>query len=182
MWSLSWLQILLKVDKTKEDKLAENNRNELLKFLNSSYDWDLECQGMFTIFESQCLAVYVFKSLQAFLWCSLASRRLYNKIHILWSVVVHSCKWKVFQPFKHIVRLCNRGKGSNCSWRRFVFYLVPLSVLGLVTCFVLFETKKLSSVQGMHPSIGINVFLENGTREILIVPWGSYGLAVQFVV
>ena len=29
----------MKVDKTKEDKLAENKRNELLKFLNASYDW-----------------------------------------------------------------------------------------------------------------------------------------------
>ena len=30
----------MKVEKTKEDKLAENNRNELLKFLNASYDWN----------------------------------------------------------------------------------------------------------------------------------------------
>ena len=30
----------MKVDKTKEDKLAENKRNELLKFLNASYDWN----------------------------------------------------------------------------------------------------------------------------------------------
>ncbi|EYU42196.1 hypothetical protein MIMGU_mgv1a017311mg [Erythranthe guttata] len=36
--AVSGKKILLKVDKTKEDKLAENNRNELLKFLNSSYD------------------------------------------------------------------------------------------------------------------------------------------------
>lgn len=37
----SFCQILLKLEKTKEDKLAENNRNELLKFLNASYDWFL---------------------------------------------------------------------------------------------------------------------------------------------
>lgn len=35
---LFWSQILMKVDKSKEDKLAETNRNELLKFLNASYD------------------------------------------------------------------------------------------------------------------------------------------------
>lgn len=35
----SLLQILLKLGKTKEDKVAEDNRNELLKFLNASYDW-----------------------------------------------------------------------------------------------------------------------------------------------
>ena len=32
------LQIKMKVDKTKEDKVAEANRSELLRFLNSSYD------------------------------------------------------------------------------------------------------------------------------------------------
>ena len=31
-------QIKMKVDKTKEDKVAEANRSELLRFLNSSYD------------------------------------------------------------------------------------------------------------------------------------------------
>ncbi|KAG1326269.1 putative F-box/LRR-repeat protein 3 [Cocos nucifera] len=31
-------KIMLKLEKTKEDKLAESNRNELLKFLNASYD------------------------------------------------------------------------------------------------------------------------------------------------
>ncbi|KAG6434133.1 hypothetical protein SASPL_105755 [Salvia splendens] len=36
--AVSGKKILLKLDKTKEDKLAENNRNELLKFLNASYD------------------------------------------------------------------------------------------------------------------------------------------------
>ncbi|THG23174.1 hypothetical protein TEA_019269 [Camellia sinensis var. sinensis] len=35
---VSGKKILLKLDKSKEDKLAENNRNELLKFLNASYD------------------------------------------------------------------------------------------------------------------------------------------------
>jgi hypothetical protein len=34
----SVLQILLKLEKTKEDKAAENKRNELLKFLNASFD------------------------------------------------------------------------------------------------------------------------------------------------
>lgn len=33
-----WLQIMLKVDKSKEDKAAESKRNELLKFLNASFD------------------------------------------------------------------------------------------------------------------------------------------------
>lgn len=37
-WVLFIVQILLKLDKSKEDKMAENNRNELLKFLNASYD------------------------------------------------------------------------------------------------------------------------------------------------
>ena len=38
-WSLILhLQIQLKLDKSKEDKAAENKRNELLKFLNASYD------------------------------------------------------------------------------------------------------------------------------------------------
>ncbi len=36
--SVGGLQIQMKVDKTKEDKLAETNRTELLKFLNASYD------------------------------------------------------------------------------------------------------------------------------------------------
>lgn len=36
--AVSGKKILLKVDKTKEDKVAENNRSELLKFLNASYD------------------------------------------------------------------------------------------------------------------------------------------------
>ncbi|KAL0454766.1 UNVERIFIED_CONTAM: hypothetical protein Slati_0815800 [Sesamum latifolium] len=36
--AVSGKKILLKLEKTKEDKLAENNRNELLKFLNASYD------------------------------------------------------------------------------------------------------------------------------------------------
>ncbi|XP_042051231.1 uncharacterized protein LOC121796440 [Salvia splendens] len=36
--AVSGKKILLKLDKTKEDNLAENNRNELLKFLNASYD------------------------------------------------------------------------------------------------------------------------------------------------
>jgi hypothetical protein len=31
-------KILLKVDKSKEDKAAESKRNELLKFLNASFD------------------------------------------------------------------------------------------------------------------------------------------------
>lgn len=33
-----YLQILLKLDKSKEDKAAESKRTELLKFLNASYD------------------------------------------------------------------------------------------------------------------------------------------------
>ncbi|KAH6802506.1 hypothetical protein C2S51_033952 [Perilla frutescens var. frutescens] len=36
--AVSGKKILLKLDKTKEDKMAETNRNELLKFLNASYD------------------------------------------------------------------------------------------------------------------------------------------------
>ncbi|KAL3814663.1 hypothetical protein ACJIZ3_015931 [Penstemon smallii] len=36
--AVSGKKILLKLEKTKEDKLAENNHNELLKFLNASYD------------------------------------------------------------------------------------------------------------------------------------------------
>ncbi|KAL6513283.1 hypothetical protein OROGR_020769 [Orobanche gracilis] len=36
--AVSGKKLLLKIDKTKEDKMAENNRNELLKFLNASYD------------------------------------------------------------------------------------------------------------------------------------------------
>ncbi|KAJ4967977.1 hypothetical protein NE237_014678 [Protea cynaroides] len=36
--AVSGKKILLKLEKSKEDKLAENNRNELLKFLNASYD------------------------------------------------------------------------------------------------------------------------------------------------
>lgn len=29
----------MKLEKSKEDKAAESKRNELLKFLNASYDW-----------------------------------------------------------------------------------------------------------------------------------------------
>lgn len=36
--AVSGKKILLKLDKSKEDKKAETNRNELLKFLNASYD------------------------------------------------------------------------------------------------------------------------------------------------
>nr|POF22586.1 hypothetical protein CFP56_49703 [Quercus suber] len=36
--AISGKKIRLKVEKTKEDKLAENKRNELLKFLNASFD------------------------------------------------------------------------------------------------------------------------------------------------
>ncbi|KAL0916334.1 hypothetical protein M5K25_013837 [Dendrobium thyrsiflorum] len=36
--AVSGKKILLKLEKTKEDKKAETNRNELLKFLNASYD------------------------------------------------------------------------------------------------------------------------------------------------
>ncbi|KAF6173817.1 hypothetical protein GIB67_003818 [Kingdonia uniflora] len=36
--AVSGKKILLKLDKSKEDKRAENNRNELLKFLNASFD------------------------------------------------------------------------------------------------------------------------------------------------
>jgi len=36
--AISGKKIQLKIDRSKEDKLAENNRNELLKFLNASYD------------------------------------------------------------------------------------------------------------------------------------------------
>lgn len=36
--AVSGKKILLKLEKTKEDKVAEDNRNELLKFLNASYD------------------------------------------------------------------------------------------------------------------------------------------------
>lgn len=36
--AVSGKKILLKLDKTKEDKEAESKRNELLKFLNASYD------------------------------------------------------------------------------------------------------------------------------------------------
>lgn len=36
--AVSGKKILLKLDKTREDKTAENNRNELLKFLNASFD------------------------------------------------------------------------------------------------------------------------------------------------
>lgn len=40
--AVSGKKILLKLDKTKEDKEAESKRNELLKFLNASYDWLLK--------------------------------------------------------------------------------------------------------------------------------------------
>lgn len=40
--AVSGKKILLKLDKTKEDKEAESKRNELLKFLNASYDWLFE--------------------------------------------------------------------------------------------------------------------------------------------
>ncbi|KAG7023995.1 hypothetical protein SDJN02_15023, partial [Cucurbita argyrosperma subsp. argyrosperma] len=36
--AVSGKKILLKLDKSKEDKAEENRRNELLKFLNSSFD------------------------------------------------------------------------------------------------------------------------------------------------
>ncbi|KAK8967747.1 hypothetical protein KSP40_PGU021019 [Platanthera guangdongensis] len=36
--AVSGKKIQLKLDKSKEDKKAETNRNELLKFLNASYD------------------------------------------------------------------------------------------------------------------------------------------------
>ncbi|KAG6520287.1 hypothetical protein ZIOFF_017327 [Zingiber officinale] len=36
--AISGKKVLLKLDKSKEDKMAESNRNELLKFLNASYD------------------------------------------------------------------------------------------------------------------------------------------------
>jgi hypothetical protein len=36
--AVSGKKILLKVDKSKEDKAAESKRNELLKFLNASFD------------------------------------------------------------------------------------------------------------------------------------------------
>lgn len=36
--AVSGKKILLKLDKSKEDKAEENKRNELLKFLNSSFD------------------------------------------------------------------------------------------------------------------------------------------------
>ncbi|CAI5998054.1 unnamed protein product [Closterium sp. NIES-65] len=35
---ISGKKIRMKVDKTKDDKVAEANRSELLRFLNSSYD------------------------------------------------------------------------------------------------------------------------------------------------
>lgn len=36
--AVSGKKILLKLEKSKEDKKAETNRNELLKFLNASYN------------------------------------------------------------------------------------------------------------------------------------------------
>ncbi|CAI9764780.1 unnamed protein product [Fraxinus pennsylvanica] len=36
--AVSGKKIQLKLERTKVDKLAENNRNELLRFLNASYD------------------------------------------------------------------------------------------------------------------------------------------------
>lgn len=36
--AVSGKKILLKLEKSKEDKMAENNRNKLLNFLNASYD------------------------------------------------------------------------------------------------------------------------------------------------
>lgn len=36
--AVSGKKILLKLEKSKEDKAAENKRNELLKFLNASCD------------------------------------------------------------------------------------------------------------------------------------------------
>jgi hypothetical protein len=35
---ISGKKIMMKLEKSKEDKEAENKRNELLKFLNASYD------------------------------------------------------------------------------------------------------------------------------------------------
>eukprot|EP00249_Psilotum_nudum_P013325 c24275_g2_i1 orf=716-952(-) len=35
---VSGKKILMKIEKTREDKLAESNRSELLKFLNAAYD------------------------------------------------------------------------------------------------------------------------------------------------
>lgn len=35
---VSGKKIQMKLEKSKEDKFAENKRNELLKFLNASYD------------------------------------------------------------------------------------------------------------------------------------------------
>lgn len=36
--AVSGKKILLKLEKTKDDKVADDNRNELLKFLNATYD------------------------------------------------------------------------------------------------------------------------------------------------
>jgi hypothetical protein len=36
---------MMKLEKSKEDKAAENKRNELLKFLNASYDWHFVQSG-----------------------------------------------------------------------------------------------------------------------------------------
>jgi len=36
--AISGKKIMMKLEKTKEDKAAESKRNELLKFLNASYD------------------------------------------------------------------------------------------------------------------------------------------------
>lgn len=37
--AISGKKIMMKLEKSKEDKQAESKRNELLKFLNASYDW-----------------------------------------------------------------------------------------------------------------------------------------------
>jgi hypothetical protein len=42
---------MMKLEKTKEDKAAESKRNELLKFLNASYDW---CVGIADAEGAEC--------------------------------------------------------------------------------------------------------------------------------